>query len=276
MAESLSRRPRRRWTSKPPVGYGIDWSSTAARGLHAAWLGTEGGGPSVYDLVAGNTLVYQGTTNPWIIGPDGPALNFPNSTTNYWQSARAIFDPTTTDFTASIWFRTNAIGVFQNLVSTSDGTGGASSGRGWFGITAAGLLQSNISSSGSSPTVGTTTLAAGAWYHAAMTYQGTTHTLYLNGRAEASGTITAGSNAGTIRVGVSRATTGPLNGAVGRSGLLLWKAALAAGTIQRLATDPFSMIAPPPARRTASSAGGGPWPWFTDNAMTGGYVPMGL
>ncbi len=252
MSNTLSDGPRERWRTKPTVGFGIDWSATGARGLYGAWLGAEGGGGILYDLAGGanggtpNNLIYQGTANPWIMGPDGPGLNFPTSTTAYFQSASAIFDPSSTNFAASIWFQTSTIGTFQNILSGVDGTG---TGRGWFGITAAGLLQSSLSGT---PTVGVTTLVAGLWYLATFTLTGTTHSLYLNGRLEATATVTVTANVGTIRVGVSRLATGALSGAVGRAGLLIWKVAPSAGSVQRLYTDPYALYAPIPSRRTAT------------------------
>lgn len=66
-------------TTKPPLGSQIDWSHPLSRGLVGCFLMNEGGGGKIGDLLNKTNGSIQ--TAPWIVGKDGPALNF--STTTY-------------------------------------------------------------------------------------------------------------------------------------------------------------------------------------------------
>ncbi len=118
--------------------------------------------------------------------------------------------PATPGFTLECWFKRQGSGV-----TASSGSGGVSvaplisHGRGendnatlncnyLFGITAAGLLAADFEEGPTGTTVGlnhpitgNTTVTNNVWHHAAVTYDGTTWKLYLNGVLEAN-TVAAG------------------------------------------------------------------------------------
>ncbi|MEM7115136.1 MAG: LamG-like jellyroll fold domain-containing protein, partial [Chloroflexota bacterium] len=88
-----------------------------------------------------------------------------------------VVDPAATEFTAAVWFRrtANSSGSF---VSQTNGTG---IGATWLRINPSGQLRTELVSGG---LVGQTAVPLNEWHHAAVSYDGATLKLYLDGKLE--------------------------------------------------------------------------------------------
>ncbi|MEE8390556.1 MAG: LamG domain-containing protein, partial [Anaerolineae bacterium] len=93
-------------------------------------------------------------------------------------------------FSAAAWFKVAEIGQ-QRAILWQEG------GEAWLGITNGG----NLFTSMGGYTLTTQAVAAGEWRHAALSYDGATLELYLDGVLEASNIISVPSNSGNIVVG---------------------------------------------------------------------------
>lgn len=91
---------------------------------------------------------------------------------------------------------------------------------------------------------GATTLAAGRWYHAALTLAGSTASLYLDGRLDGAGAITPGATGVEIALGANpeSPTVEPLDGQA--EFLFAWSRALAAWEVRDHFRDPLGMMRP--------------------------------
>lgn len=118
------------------------------------------------------------------------------------------------NFTIDLWFRLNATGINQSLVTQWTGAG---SDRAWtFDVTSGNVLGFTARSSGAQIVnlIGVTTLSTGAWHHAAIERNGNVWTLFLDGAVEAtataSGTIQNSTTA--LRVGARGSGATEYNG----------------------------------------------------------------
>ena len=92
------------------------------------------------------------------------------------------------NFTVEGWIYPNSVSTNQWIYTTENN---ASYSFAVY-ISSSGKLSTRLSSTGSSITTtinGTTTLATGTWYYAAIVRNGTTVTIYLNGTSDGSGTF---------------------------------------------------------------------------------------
>lgn len=129
-------------------------------------------------------------------GQFGNALDFDGGDDNI--SFPFILDPSTSDFTVEMWFKCiqPVGGNADVLINQADGTG---QGRTWLRILAgSGFISSAL---GVTTTNGTTELVANQWYHVALTLQGTTLKLYINGNQEASTSRTPEACDGSMFIG---------------------------------------------------------------------------
>ena len=95
------------------------------------------------------------------------------------------FDFGANDFCIEMWFAPTAKGVRQNLVWDGNSGGSDLSGSVFFEITSANLLRAGVITTGTySFGTGTTVLDDGSWYHVALTREGNTCKVYLNGNLE--------------------------------------------------------------------------------------------
>jgi hypothetical protein len=217
--------------TKPLAGTLVNPYEPLARGLYAAWPLADGCGPARdhAGFGPGNPLNFIGATPPtWTAGPDGPAVSFPGASGGRLQSANAIFDPSAGDFSAAIWFVANSWGTGPVLLGTSGAVN-------WITVSTSGAIKAVY---GATLTSGNGKVTIGAWHHAAMTLQGTTLTLYLDGTQVAQGTSTrpAAANA-SLFVGGNSTAGALLNGTVG--GVVLRQRALAAAEVLLDYTDPY-------------------------------------
>ena len=79
---------------KPPLwAPGIDLSHPLAQGLVGCWAMWEGGGDTVRDLCAGNDATWTNPVQPWVVGEEGVACNFTNSTNRLLASNASELNP---------------------------------------------------------------------------------------------------------------------------------------------------------------------------------------
>lgn len=110
-----------------------------------------------------------------------------------------IIDPAATNFTAELWFKAQNVATNPIFLHQQNGSG---TGRQILRIGGTSNLRSQI---GNVNTTGSTTLVDNEWYHAAVTWDGTTLNLYLNGRLEASNNLTPEASDGTMILAANRA-----------------------------------------------------------------------
>ncbi|MCB0086349.1 MAG: hypothetical protein KDE54_00420 [Caldilineaceae bacterium] len=107
----------------------------------------------------------------------------------------SVLDPAATPFSAAAWFNINAVGEIQYILQQSDGTG---TGRTWLAVETDGAVRSFL---GGSALTSTTKVVADSWYHAAVTYDGVTLKLYLDGMLEASAVKKMEESDGALLIG---------------------------------------------------------------------------
>lgn len=119
------------------------------------------------------------------------ALDFDGS--NDYVELPGIINPVDDKFTASAWVRLDTSSG-DHVIFQQDGTGG----RSWITRKSNGTLQSYI---GGGYTNSTGTLSVGQWHHVAVTYDGTTVRLWLDGILDGSSNRSGESSTGNILVG---------------------------------------------------------------------------
>lgn len=126
-----------------------------------------------------------------------------------------LFDPSTTDWTIAIFFRTNYYARDLNpwqsmaIVSQTDGSG---TGRSWLGINRTGMLLED-SFSGVS-TVTNFSVNNFGWFHAVVTYDVATSTrkIYVNGVLVHTAVVTIEPANGVMRIGSNKSVTRNITG----------------------------------------------------------------
>lgn len=175
-------------------------------GLTAYWNLNETSGSSLSDSVGGNTLTATGTTIT--SGKYNLGRSF-NGTSDY--ASRASITTYNTSRTVEFWFKPAATGSQRGILSVGNSV--ADAGPMWLIAQTSGNLLSVYH--GGSYRNGTTTLAAGTWYHGVYTFDSSTNAvvLYLNGKAEYSGTA-ADSNLANTNLYVGTGYGGYFSGAL--------------------------------------------------------------
>jgi len=162
----------------PPSGL-IDW-----------WSGENNGN----DIAGGNTLTLEGGAG-FTTGEVGQAFNFTNApntaTGQYAQNTAPTGLPLGNSArTIDLWFNTGT-----NLTASTEAAlieYGAQSAENTFGLIFSGNAPGKLYFYGNfDDLAGITTIQPNTWYHAAVTYDGTTVVLYLNGVVEATKTTTS-------------------------------------------------------------------------------------
>ncbi|MCB0084691.1 MAG: LamG domain-containing protein, partial [Caldilineaceae bacterium] len=110
----------------------------------------------------------------------------------------SVINPAATPFSAAAWFKVDAVGEVQYILQQSDGTG---IGRTWLAVETDGVVRSFL---GGSALASTTKVSADTWTHAAITYDGVTLKLYLDGMLEASAAKTLEASDGALFIGADK------------------------------------------------------------------------
>jgi len=192
--------------------------------LHKPLVGSESNliGYYRFDLMAGTNLpdvsgnrengilknfALSGSVSNWVVstapvvaqaqihhikGP-GSCLVFDGS--NDYVTLTNFLNPSSSSWTMEGWF--NADNTTTRLLSQLDGTG---TGRNILHFSN-GIIQTNLSGSS---VLGSTTIATGTWYHYAITYNGSTLRVYLNGLLEISTSANVSSATGNYQLGCNK------------------------------------------------------------------------
>ncbi len=182
--------------------------SALSDGLVGYWKMEETSTPSLDSSGNGVSGTWNGNTTSGV-GKFGNAVDL-DGTGDYVETASNVLNPGSTNFTAAVWFKIDALTVDETFISQTDVSG---TGRSWLYLDDA---NSNRLTSliGGTSTAGTTTPSTGTWYHATVVYNNGTVTLYLNGVQEATGSRTAESNSGLTRIGVHKDGSGGTDGRI--------------------------------------------------------------
>ena len=106
-----------------------------------------------------------------------------------------MFDPAESKFTLGAWFKVTNLTTQHTLLAQQDGSG---VGRAWLLLTTDGKLASDL---GGTRLTGADSITTGQWHHAALTYDGTTLSLYLDGNLTAQADRHLESSDGDLIVG---------------------------------------------------------------------------
>jgi hypothetical protein len=137
-----------------------------------------------------------------------------------------ILNPANTNFTVEAWVKRSSLPAPGESMTIVQQTG--TTGRSFLSIGELGRFYTFLGNSGM---VGTTTSAANTWYHVAVTYDGTTLRLFVNGAEEASEVRTLESANGTFLLGIWKdLTIFQLDGAIDE--VRFWNQARSAAEIQ--------------------------------------------
>jgi len=125
--------------------------------------------------------------------------------TSDYTTSPYLFDPSTTDFSASAWFYTTQDpATNHNIISQTSGTG---TGRGWLIVaSSSGSYYLSTYFEGSFHN-GSTPISSNQWHHAVITKSGTTVTFYLDGKFDKTDTITTESADGDMLFGTNVTAT---------------------------------------------------------------------
>lgn len=133
------------------------------------------------------------------------ALDF-NGSTGYVKLPN-IVNPSVATFSAAAWVKLRATpGTVQHIL-VQEGT----TGRIWLDRKGNGTLETNI---GNISTVSAGTIPVGVWTHVAVTFDGATVILYLNGQPDGSRVVTAESSTSGMIVGASKTLAQLWNGQI--------------------------------------------------------------
>ena len=250
---------KKNWgTTKPSVGYGVDWSDPISKGLVGCWLFNEGAGAFAFDIARKNKgTLTNGPT--WTSGKFGKGLSFDG--TNDYVNIGDVLDQTGS-FSLSAWVK--------RAGDSPTGRAGTIVGK-EMASTAQFMLEIIDSSEGTSPNTvrfitfglavisvySTQTITNGQWYHIVATFDSSsiTQKIYIDGVQNATqtttGTMTA--NSDTLKIGYSQGTGASNNYFFGViDDVRIYNRALSAGEVKRLYSEPFAGILSPVQRRINS------------------------
>lgn len=113
----------------------------------------------------------------------------------------SIIDPSATNLTAAVWFNVTDYSSSPLILQQVDGTG---TGRSWLFVQSSGVIATFL---GGSSLWGTTSVTTNVWHHAAVTFDGTTLRLYLDGNLEAQSVRSMEANDGEMYIGRHKTQT---------------------------------------------------------------------
>ncbi len=169
-------------------------------------IGSSGSQGTVQDLTGNHSGV---TSSAITIGSGviGEAIEFNGTTSAVTVADSSSLD--TADFTIGGWFNVSAAPVAGTTVVLATKTNG--DGNGWTLSLGSNLEPSFAlsSSSGSASATSSQALAINTWYYITGTFNGTTATLYINGTAIGTATLTSGYTTSTSPLILGAASTNP-------------------------------------------------------------------
>ncbi len=138
-------------------------------------------------------------------GPFGSALQFDG--TNDYLTMPYVLDPANGPFTAMAWFNVTSHPTQRNILQQMDGSG---PGRSWLYVLPNGQLGTFLGGTGMQNAY----VTDNTWQHAAVTYDGTTVKLYLNGKLSISRDKVMESSLGAVLIGRAKSAANFFHGAI--------------------------------------------------------------
>ena len=114
-----------------------------------------------------------------------------------------VIDPASGSFSAAVWFNINDYSITRHLLQQEDNSG---TGRTWLGVQTDGSLFTFLG--GSNMNSAAATVTTGEWHHAAVSYDGTSLNLYLDGALVNSQAKPIESSDGRFFLGVNKDLNG--------------------------------------------------------------------
>ncbi len=140
----------------------------------------EGSGTIIIDASGnGHDATIDGTVN-WVQSkPDfGTALSFPGTAGNYVRAGTWNPSETTGQLSLAVWIKwAGSTGAYQGIIAKADGTGTSACWQ----LTINNAATSEIGFAGGFPNWLASAPPVGQWEHIAVTYDGTTATMYVDG-----------------------------------------------------------------------------------------------
>lgn len=237
---------------KPPAGSPLDLGDPINSGLLCCYLMNENAGLFVRDIASEIDLQINAATDfTWQAGKHGPAVG--RGSASGWMVSSKTPAVTGGQVTCGGWINyTQTTGewvISQGVVNTN-----------WQLFLDSGLVYYRVANllplTFTAPPINT-------WQHVMAVQNGTTATIYINGIAKASGTVTAlPGTAAVMRVGAFSSATASYNFHGKLSGIRAWRRALSPTEILRLYNEPFAGVMAPSRRIRSAAAGSAFNPYF--------------
>jgi hypothetical protein len=230
---------------KPMPGATLDRADPLARGLVLRYLFAEGAGSRAIDSARSNHGTFNGGA-AWAGGLFGAAVSLPSATSSYIDCGNDPGLQITGDISIAHWINPTTIPNACRSLSNLEAAGALSgyefqytSAGNIFFLVAAGNVTSSVS-------VGNGTIVAGVWTHTLATLRASDRlaTLYINGiaRASATLTLTPGTSTQNLNIGRRAATGTHWNGRV--DDVRVWNRTLSASEAAQVYAQPFGDVRP--------------------------------
>jgi chitodextrinase len=220
---------------------GAAGSAVTATGLVAAYSFDEGSGTTAADASGnGNTGTLSGAV--WTTaGRNGGALSFDGAGDYVTVADKASLD-LGAGATVEAWVYPTSNTGFRSVVAKERGGGGFPYGL----ETSSGVPDGFVTTTGNATAAATTALAASMWTHLAMTYDGATVRLYVNGGLAASTSVTGALtvSADPLRIGGDVTWAEWFQGRI--DDVRVYSRALTAAEVQTDMATPVAASSPPP------------------------------
>jgi hypothetical protein len=118
--------------------------------------------------------------------------------TSQYLTLPQLFDPAETAFTVGTWFKAESLGQGPMVQQRDNGT---NVGRAWLYTASDGTIQTFL---GGSALASATKVTTGQWHHAAVSYDGASLSLYLDGALETRAARTMEAGNGSMLVGAGK------------------------------------------------------------------------
>lgn len=187
----------------------------------------DSGIPQDYTFNANHLTLNNGTS--YVAGISGKGLDFERDSGQYANNPECR--PSGDAFTIACWFKLESLNLYQHFVSV-----GGSAWDIWLRVWDGNTLKPGfIDIDGvQHDFFGDTVLTAGAWYHAAFTYDGTDAKVYLNGKLDGSFSpgVSVRNTGSALFIGCSSSYTNAMDGTLDE--VHLWERVLSNKEIRGL------------------------------------------